>query len=212
MAEEQEKTETKTEKKKVATREIRCRNCGAMLKVPEYHGPHHVACKECEWEETLPPRRPIGTKLDHLAGSAYEAHQKRGAKAREALKRIRDLSPAEFERFCADLFREMGHEATVVDQAVDPSHLLEFADGNEQTFVQCKNPSEQHKVSELELDDLRGAMRARGAVRGIFLTTGGFADQCAESAKEANIELMDGEEVQRRIENLQPGALASWWE
>ena len=101
------------------------------------------------------------------------------------------LSPREFEKLVATLFKANGHQAQVLggssDHGVD---ILILSSDNEKWIVQCKRYS--GSVGEPVVRDLYGAMSHEGAQRAYLVTTGSFTTQAQEWAVGKPIVLYDG--------------------
>ncbi|UCD74958.1 MAG: restriction endonuclease [Phycisphaerales bacterium] len=191
-------------------RKIRCRNCGHLMDLPDYHGPTHIVCPKCDWHEALPARRHLKARLEHKAGIAFGTLHEMVLAAAEAIEKFRQLPAADFEEFCAELFAESVYAVTPVDQAIHTSHALELKKGDEITLVACRRGGAEHRVQREDLENLAGAMRHHGAVGGIFLTTGSFTDDSLAYAEEAGIELIDADELQERIAKLEASVVQKW--
>lgn len=199
-------------KPKSDTREIMCRNCGNRIKVPAFHGTEFIECKICQWHEAIPPRRKLKASLEHEAGTAFAVLHQRGIQAEEALERIRRLSQVDFEKFIADVFAESVYAVSLPEQSLDAGFALELRKGNELTLLACRRGEAEHLVRREELENLAGAMRHRGAIAGIFLTSGQFAEDAQEYAAVAEIDLMDGEKLLEKMALMDPMVLTNWVE
>jgi restriction endonuclease Mrr len=182
--------------------EVRCRQCGAVTKLPEDHGTTSIVCRQCGWREVVPARRQIPEELSHAAGAAFKAHQRHEVALAGAVDRLRELSPRDFERFCFRLFELLGHTVVAADPALAQSHALELHHGDAVTYVACRRSLGHDAVSREEVENLAGAMRHDGVQRGIFVTTGSFTDECREVAEEAAIELIDHEALGRHVDSV----------
>jgi len=182
--------------------QVRCRKCGAGFVLPDYHGATRIECPHCRWCETIPARKHLPKKLDHQAGTAFQAHQHEEELIATVIERLHELSPAGFERFCAGMFELLGHTIAPVDQARDQSHAFELRDGDEVTYVGCHRCVGHEPVGEEAIDDLAGSMRHDGVTRAIYVTCGTFDDTCIERAKTAGIELLDRDGLHRRLESV----------
>ena len=193
-------------------RQVRCRNCGAIIELPDFHGPRLVECSACNWQEIIPARHRLPKKLDNLAGAAYRARYHHEPMPEGAFEKICALSPERFAQFCGELFEQAGYAVTPASQEYDSGRDLELMQGTEKTFVECKCYAEQHKVGRLEVEALVGAMVHENVKKGIIVTTSSFADECAEPAREAGIELINGAHLREMIEAAPGDKLHKWWE
>ncbi|MHC4413648.1 MAG: restriction endonuclease [Planctomycetota bacterium] len=185
--------------------EVRCRRCGEVVELPEYHGATTVVCRHCNWRESYPARRRIPEKLTHEAGAAFKAHQRHDALVASAVDRLQELSSQAFERFCGRLFELLGHTVIEADPVRAQSHVLELREGESVTYVACKRTLGQETIGLEEVENLAGAMRHDGVRHGIFVTTGSFADSCPEVAEKAGIELIDHDALCRRVGSVELG-------
>ena len=126
----------------------------------------------------------------------------------EVLDRIRNASPAFFERVVMDLLVAMGYgggrpEMGKVmgrpgDGGIDGT-IREDALGLDEVYVQAKRYAEGNSIGENNLRNFAGALDAAGTVKGVFVTTSTFTtsarDYVARSPK--RIILIDGEELAR---------------
>jgi len=193
-------------------RQVRCRNCGAIIELPDFHGPKLVECPQCRWQEVYPARRRLPRELAKLAGAAYEARDHREPLSEEAFEKICEMSPADFEQLCADLFEHLGYVVAPAGREYDSGRDLELTQGTETTFVECKRYAEHHRVGRLEVEALLGAMQHEGVKKGIIITTSSFAEECRSPAEEAGVELVDGGQLRQMIESLPADSLRKWWE
>ncbi|MDY7109080.1 MAG: restriction endonuclease [Planctomycetota bacterium] len=192
-------------------RELRCRNCGAIIKLPDFHGPTLIECPACNWQEIIPARHRLPKKLDNLAGAAYKARLHHEPMPEGAFEKLRALSPEEFAQFCSELFEQEGYAVTPASQEYDTGRDLELMQGTEVTFVECKCYAEHHKVGHLEVEALLGAMRHENVDKGMIVTTSSFAEECLEPARKAGIELVDADRLREKIESAPGDALRRWW-
>lgn len=101
------------------------------------------------------------------------------------------LSPREFEKLVATLFKANGHQAQVLGGSSDHGiDILVLSDEKEKWIVQCKRYN--GSVGEPVVRDLYGAMGHEGAQRAYLVTTGSFTTQAQEWAVGKPIVLYDG--------------------
>jgi restriction system protein len=117
-------------------------------------------------------------------------------------RRLEDLlalSPGEFEKLVATLFKAYGHQAQVLggtsDHGVD---IVVLSVENEKWVVQCKRYN--GSVGEPVVRDLYGTMGHEGAHRAYLITTGTFTSQAREWAVGKPIVLYDGEALVKLIQ------------
>ncbi len=126
----------------------------------------------------------------------------------DLLQRIRDGSPAFFEKVVVDLLIAMGYgrgdadwgqvTGRSGDGGIDGT-IKEDALGLDEVYVQAKKYAKDNSVGASDLRNFAGAIDAAGTTKGVFVTTAGFTsaakDYVARSPKRIN--LIDGEELVR---------------
>jgi restriction system protein len=134
-----------------------------------------------------------------------------GDYAADAIRLLRDLSPAGFERFSQRLLREAGFTQVVVtgktgDGGIDGHGNLQVGPLlSLKALFQCKRY--KGSVSASDVRDFRGAMAGR-TDRGIIITTGTFtAEARREGTREGvpPIELIDSERLVEMLKSLELG-------
>lgn len=127
------------------------------------------------------------------------------------LETIRNVEPAQFERLCQRLLRELGFINVEVtgktnDGGIDGKGILRI--GEVLSFhVVFQAKRYQGTVSPAVIRDFRGAMDGR-AEKGLIMTTGSFS---REARKEAirdgakQIDLIDGNEFAEKLKDLRLG-------
>lgn len=126
------------------------------------------------------------------------------------LARLREISPAAFERLCQRLLREAGFSKVEVtgrsgDGGIDGSGVLRVNLLSFHVRFQCKRYA--GAVSSPEIRAFRGAMVGR-ADKGLFLTTGRFtADAEREAVRDGApaIDLIDGAQLCRLLKQYELG-------
>lgn len=113
------------------------------------------------------------------------------------LGRIMQLSPTEFEGFCARLLEATrGMTVQVTRPTNDGGVDIELRDRDGSIGVaQCKQWV-HHRVDRPIVQKLYGEMSHRGAAFGILLTTSTFTDGARRWAQDKEIELLDLDEIQ----------------
>lgn len=118
------------------------------------------------------------------------------------LEDLMALSPGEFEKLVATLFKAYGHQAQVLggfsDHGVD---ILVLSKENEKWIIQCKRYN--GSVGEPIVRDLFGTMGHEGASRAYLITTGSFTTQASAWAEGKPIVLYDGKSLVRLIQRTQ---------
>ena len=139
---------------------------------------------------------------DASTGAADEVEEPGSAPTRPAgatLEDVQLLSPAAFERWVGNLFRERGYRVrrtgthgTGGDHGID----LLVANAGERAVVQCKN-FRAWSVGEPAIRDLFGVMHAAGADRAYLVTTGRVTAPAWRWASGKPIEIWDHRALRR---------------
>ena len=134
--------------------------------------------------------------------------------ANDVLERVGSIRPDQFESFVVALLKKMGYgDGKVVggsrdggiDGIIDQDRL-----GLEKVYVQAKRW--QYSVGEPEIRNFSGSLSARGARKGVFITTSTFASNARETAKNISagnqfIRLIDGQELARLMIDFNVGVV-----
>ena len=123
--------------------------------------------------------------------------------AEDLLESIKEVPSIRFERLVLDLLNKMGygepeHTGQSGDGGID-GIIHQDALGLEKVYVQAKRYS-SGSIGEPEIRNFAGSMIARGATKGVFITTSGFsatAQQTAANVSQRNetIRLVAGHEL-----------------
>lgn len=126
----------------------------------------------------------------------------------QLLDRIRELSPAFFERLVVDLIVAMGYGGTrrsVVqrlgksgDEGID-GVVNEDPLGLDVVYIQAKRYAPDNTIGRERIQQFAGALVGQGASKGVFVTTSGFSRGAVEYAQRVpqRIILVDGAELTR---------------
>lgn len=118
--------------------------------------------------------------------------QKQRQARRLASMQLQQLSPIEFERAVAELFRHKGYEANVTppsnDRGID---ILLKKEGN-RFAVQCKRY--QEAIGPAYIREFVGALEGAGLTHGYFVTTSRFSSGAKQAAQNSRyqVELVNG--------------------
>lgn len=131
-----------------------------------------------------------------------------GALAADLLDRVRQATPAFFERLIVELLLAMGYGGTSeeagralgqsgddgVDGVIDQDPL-----GVDQIFVQAKRYAEGNNIGAGAIRDFYGALSLKKAHKGIFVTTSAFSQPAIDTARGlgSRIVLIDGLQLSR---------------
>src|SRR5262249_8172969 len=107
---------------------------------------------------------------------------------------------------CAGYFETLGFKTRVAREGADGGvdiHL--YAEGSDTPgiVVQCK-AWKTYKIRVKEVRALLGVMTASRVAEGVFATTGHYTAEARQFAAGNRIELIDGEDLLRRISDLRP--------
>jgi restriction system protein len=115
---------------------------------------------------------------------------------------LHGLTWLDFERLIGEAFRRQGYSVTEQGGAgADGGVDLQLRKGGETFLVQCKHWRAQ-KVSVAVVRELYGAMAAAGASGGFVVTSGAFTADARSFARGRNVELIDGEALQRWFKDI----------
>lgn len=114
------------------------------------------------------------------------------------------LDPLDFERFITGLLHQMGFEAQTTkatgDGGIDIEAVLDRPIVGGRYLFQCKRFAEDNPVGSAAIREFYGALIAdRKAAKGIFITTSTFTQQARDFAEGLSIELIDGDQLRRLL-------------
>ncbi len=124
--------------------------------------------------------------------------------ADELLNSISQISPEGFERLVVDLLENMGYgRGEAIGKSGDAGIdgiINQDALGLEKVYMQAKRW--QSQVGEPEIRNFSGSLDAKGASKGVFVTTSSFSASATQTAKTISagskfIRLIDGPELAR---------------
>ena len=128
--------------------------------------------------------------------------QLRAKLADELLENIMKLEPERFERLVVNLLEKMGYgKGEAVGRSGDggiDGIINQDPLGLEKVHIQAKRWSSQ--VGEPEIRNFSGSLDAKGAAKGVFITTSTFSSTAKETARNISagnklIRLIDGQEL-----------------
>ena len=140
---------------------------------------------------------------DEQMAQSHEQH--RAMLADQILDNVKDVSPAGFEELVVGLLSKMGYgDGRVVGQSGDQGIdgvLNQDTLGLEKIYVQAKRYT-SGQVREPEIRNFSGSLDAKGATKGVFITTSTFSPTAQETAQSISlgnkyIRLIDGPELAR---------------
>lgn len=110
----------------------------------------------------------------------------------------------EFEDYIGELFRKMGFSVEPMpysgDGGIDLIAICNKPIYKGKYVIQCKKWTEP--VGQPSIRDLYGAVMSENANKGILITTSSFSEQAFEFAKGKNIELIDGDGLEKLINSI----------
>jgi restriction system protein len=111
-----------------------------------------------------------------------------------------------FELLCAGYFETLGFKSKVAREGADGGvdiHLYANGSSTPSIVVQCK-AWKTYKVGIKPIRELLGVMTAAQVSEGIFVTTGSYTAEARECAAANHIDLIDGEDLLRKIAASRP--------
>ena len=135
--------------------------------------------------------------------------------AEELLERVKQVSPDGFERLVVNLLEKMGYgEGQTVGRSGDggiDGIINQDALGLEKVYIQAKRW--ENPVGEPEIRNFSGSLEAKGASKGVFITSSSFGSRARETARFISagnkfIRLIDGEELARLMINHGVGVVS----
>lgn len=147
--------------------------------------------------------------LASVLGQAKRKRLLRDAAAATESHATKSLSWREFEMLVGEAFRQQGYTVAETAEGADGGVDLELKKGGELHLIQCKQ-WRAYKVGVGVVRELYGVMAARGAVGGFVVSSGTYTKDAEEFARGRNIELIDGERLDRMIQSVSgPGSQLS---
>ncbi len=146
------------------------------------------------------PEPGLDVTPDEMMADGYRTLQ--ANLADELLESLSEVPPDSFERLVLDLLEEMGYgKGDLVggsgDGGID-GIINQDALGLEKVYIQAKRW--QSQVGEPEIRNFSGSLDARGASKGVFVTTSSFSKTAEQTANRISagskfIRLIDGGEL-----------------
>lgn len=174
--------------------ELICENCGNKISFDirafEYPvGAFNYSSFECDGGNFLEePNIEIDYELsDECFYYAYEEYLKAQKLIDEYKKRIRDMTPREFECFVADVFKNLGYSVKITKQTRDGGHDMVVTKKEPLPFtliVECKHWNEGHKVDVSVVRSLYGVQTAMQVNQSIVVTSSMFTKDARKFADE----------------------------
>lgn len=124
--------------------------------------------------------------------------------ADDLLAEIMEKDSDFFESLVVKLLLKMGYGGSVSGAGVVTNRtkdggidgiIREDKLGFDQIYIQAKRWDPQSTVSRPELQKFSGALRDKGAAKGLFITTAKFSDGARASAEKQHIVLVDGQRL-----------------
>lgn len=129
------------------------------------------------------------------------AHQR---EATDALTRLKQTTPQQFEEFVADLWADRGWTTEVKDKGADGGiDVIETRNDvvDQRMLIQAKRYTSENKVDAPKIREYAGVRnREVNADSMAIVTTGEFTRNAREEAGEMNIKLIDGDELLALLE------------
>ena len=111
-------------------------------------------------------------------------------------KRVKNMSPREFEIFCGNLFKSAGYTVKVTEATCDGGKDVIAINEEDTIYIECKHYKEGNLVGREILQKLVGASIGGGATKAILITTSGYNDNAYTYAKTVDwLELWTMEDI-----------------
>jgi restriction system protein len=157
-----------------------------------------------ETEEEIIPTDYATQTPEELIESAYQDFQK--SLAEELLDKIRNVSPAFFEKLVVSLLVKMGYGGSVKDagKAVGKTGdegidgiIKEDKLGLDVIYIQAKRWKENNIIGRPEIQKFVGALAGQGAKKGVFITASSFSKDALDykPMNDTKVILIDGLEL-----------------
>ncbi len=132
-------------------------------------------------------------KLDKLSKSVLQS---------EGINLL-DVDPFDFEDLITNLFRKMGYDAKTTQKTNDGGIDCELYSNDPilggKFIVQVKRYKNNIDIPKLR--EFESVLRNSDAMKGIFISTSSFSPQCEKFASENNIQLIDGNNLIKHLNN-----------
>lgn len=125
----------------------------------------------------------------------------RQARGRSGLRAVAGMDWRQFEQLIGAMFRKRGYEVEESAAGPDGGIDLQLVKDGEVFLVQCKHWRSQ-RVGVAVVRELYGVMAAQGAAGGYVVTAGSFTSEAERFASGRNLELVDGQLLDRWIAPL----------
>lgn len=107
-------------------------------------------------------------------------------------------TPTNFEKLCSELFESMGYISELTPPTNDGGYDILLNKDGEESIVECKCYSTDHKIGRPSIQKLVGANNIVLADNMIFITTSDFSASAIAYSEEVGVELING----RKLMNL----------
>jgi len=119
-----------------------------------------------------------------------------------------------FEDFIADLFNSMGYVSKATKKSGDfgidviAKRKNDDKEMPDVIAIQVKHYAKNHNVGNVEVQKLLGAMQLKGvnANKGVLITSSDFTIQAKEQADGTNVELWNGQFLDRMVKKYMPSS------
>jgi restriction system protein len=133
-------------------------------------------------------------------------------------EKLLELTPRKFEIVVLDLIRGLGygganekleHTGQSGDFGIDGIVHLDRL-GLDKIYLQAKRYKPENKISSRQIQEFFGALKGRGASKGIYLTTSTYQDSAIEYAKKVSdtLVLLDGNKIAELMIDSEVGVSA----
>lgn len=139
--------------------------------------------------------QPCREEIDKGNYLVAEARRMRDLDSIESIVNFFAEKPAEFEEYCANLFRHLGYSAWTTPATNDGGYDIELYGSNGHGIAECKCFTPSNKVGRPALQKLVGANQVIGANRLVFITTSSFSKEALDYADQTGVECINGTQL-----------------
>ncbi|MGO9619880.1 MAG: restriction endonuclease [Desulfobaccales bacterium] len=159
-------------------------------------------------EEKYQKQREIEKQQQSIRTSANELRNKELIRLSTtflpSLDELRNLTSQRFEDAMAIMFKELGYNVKQTPYSGDAGKDAILWKEGEKYLLECKRYSSDRLSGRPELQKFHSAIISEAAIKGFFVTTGGFSSTAVKFAKNSKIELVHGNRLVQYLLDSKP--------